>query len=69
MTVPSTSTFLLLWSVWTIGATLVFLHANKRGSKHATAWGMGVFFLFALVLPVYLIHSWRNKPSGPPRRY
>jgi hypothetical protein len=30
---------------------------------------MGVFFAFAIVLPVYLVHNWRRKPSGPERRY
>jgi hypothetical protein len=58
-----------MWTVWTMAATLVFLHADKRGSKHATAWGIGVFLLFAIVLPVYVIHSWRKKPPGSARRY
>jgi len=69
MTLPSTPTFLVMWTVWTVCATLVFLHANKSGSKHATAWGIGVFFAFAIVLPVYVFHSWRKKPPGPARRY
>ncbi|MDX6411507.1 MAG: hypothetical protein QOE91_1023 [Gaiellaceae bacterium] len=69
MTLPSTPTFVAMWATWSVAATLVFLHANKRGSKHATAWGMGVFFAFAIVLPVYLVHNWRRKPSGPERRY
>ena len=69
MTVPNTSTFLVLWAIWTVSATLVFLHANKRGSKHATAWGLGVFWFFPIALPVYVFHSWRSKPPGPQRRY
>jgi glucose uptake protein GlcU len=69
VTLPSTPAFLAAWSVWSVGAILVFLHANKRGSKHATAWGLGVFLLFAIMLPVYVFHSWRTKPSGPARRY
>jgi hypothetical protein len=59
----------LLWGILTGAAVLVFLHADKRGSKHATAWGIGVFLMLGIVLPVYVIHNWRNKPAGPGRRY
>jgi hypothetical protein len=64
----SPANIVLLWAIFTGAAVLVFLHAEKRGSKHATAWGIGVFFFLGLV-PVYVFHSWRNKPSGPGRRY
>jgi hypothetical protein len=63
----STPTFLAAWALDTTAAILVFLHANQRGSRHATAWGIGVFLALALALPAYLVHSHRHKPSG--RRY
>jgi hypothetical protein len=63
----STSAFLLAWALATAAAILVFLHANKRGSRHATAWGISVFLALAFALPAYLVHSRRHKPSG--RRY
>ena len=63
----STQTFLLAWAIDTTAAILVFLHATKRGSRHATAWGIGVFLVLALALPAYIVHSHRHKPSG--RRY
>jgi hypothetical protein len=62
------STILLLWAIFTAAAVVVFLHADRRGSKHATAWGIGVFFFPGLV-PVYILYNRRNKPSGPGRRY
>jgi hypothetical protein len=65
----STANILLAWTIATGAAVLVFLHANKHGSKHATAWGIGVFWFLAIVLPAYVIHRWRAKPSGPARRY
>ena len=65
----STANIVFAWAVASSVALLVFLHANKRGSKHATAWGIGVFLFLAIVLPVYVVHSWRTKTSGPQRRY
>jgi ABC-type Mn2+/Zn2+ transport system permease subunit len=63
----STPTFLLAWAVATTAAILVFVHANKRGSRHATAWGICVFLALGFALPVYVVHSRMHKPSG--RRY
>jgi hypothetical protein len=65
----STANIVFAWAVASSVALLVFLHANKRGSKHATAWGISVFLFLAIALPVYVIHSWRTKTSGPQRRY
>jgi len=36
-------------------AITVFLHATKRGNRHATAWGIGVFLFMILVLPIYIL--------------
>jgi hypothetical protein len=33
----------------------VFWHASKRGYKNATWWGVGVFLLGALFLPLYAL--------------
>jgi hypothetical protein len=65
--VLSTQAFLLAWAIDTTAAILVFLHANKRGSRHATAWGVGVFLALGFALPAYVVHSRLRKPSG--RRY
>jgi hypothetical protein len=63
----TTPTVLIAWTLATAAAILVFLHANKRGSRHSTAWGMSVFFALGLALPIYVLHARRHKPSG--RRY
>ncbi|MEY2452849.1 MAG: hypothetical protein QOD92_2423 [Acidimicrobiaceae bacterium] len=65
----STANIVLAWSVATVVAAVVFTHATKHGSKHATAWGIGTFLLMIVVLPAYVLHVWRRKPSGPKRRY
>jgi hypothetical protein len=64
---PTTPTFLLAWALDTTAAILIFLHANKRGSRHATAWGISTFFALAVAVPIYLVHGRLHKPSG--RRY
>jgi hypothetical protein len=65
----SSANIIVAWAIASGAALLVFLHANKRGSKHATAWGISVFLFLAIALPVYAIHTWRSKPPGPQRRY
>lgn len=42
-------------------STWVYWHASKRGSRHATAWGVATFLCVGLVLPVYLIHSFATR--------
>jgi hypothetical protein len=53
--------FLTAWAIDTAAAIAVFLHANKRGSKHATAWGVGVFLALIVFVPAYLVHAWRTR--------
>ena len=53
----TTGQFLTAWAIDTAAAIAVFLHANKHGSRHATAWGAGVFLLLIVVLPVYVVHA------------
>jgi hypothetical protein len=61
----TTPTFLIAWALDTAAAILIFLHANKRGSRHATAWGISVFFALGLAVPIYIVHGRLHKPSGP----
>jgi hypothetical protein len=66
-TAPTVPTVLIAWTLATAAAILVFLHANKHGSRHSTAWGISVFFALGLALPIYVVHARRHKPPG--RRY
>jgi hypothetical protein len=62
----TTADFVIAWAVDTTAAVAVFLHANRRGSKHATAWGVGVFLVLIVFLPAYLVHGrlLRRRPRG-----
>lgn len=63
----TTPTFLIAWVLDATAAILVFQHADKRGSRRATAWGISVFFALGVALPIYLVHGRMHKPTG--RRY
>jgi hypothetical protein len=45
-------------------AMAVFAHANKRGNRHATAWGIATFLFAAIAVPVYVIRYWLRSRSG-----
>jgi len=38
-----------------------FAHADRHGSTHATAWGVGAFLAAGVVVPVYFIRYWLRK--------
>ena len=42
-------------------AMLIFRHADKHGSRHATAWGMFTFLAALIVIPLYFLNYWRGK--------
>jgi membrane protein YdbS with pleckstrin-like domain len=52
----SASSFLIAWAIAAAAAIGVFLHANRHGSRHATAWGAGVFLILIVFLPLYIAH-------------
>jgi F0F1-type ATP synthase assembly protein I len=39
----------------------VFLHADRHRVAHSTAWGIGVFLVLGLALPLYVIHYLRQR--------
>jgi hypothetical protein len=41
--------------VWSAAFLLVFTHAQRHGSKHATAWGVAAFLAAGIVVPVYFV--------------
>ena len=45
-------------------AMAVFAHANKRGNRHATAWGIATFLFAGIAVPVYVIRYWLSTRGG-----
>jgi hypothetical protein len=60
---PTTAQFLASFVIGTAVGIAVFLHADRNGSKHTTAWGIVVFLAAPIGLPVYLIHVFRARRS------
>ncbi len=54
----SPGTFLVAVAVAAAASMAVFAHADKQGNRHATAWGIGVFLLAGVVLPLYVLRCW-----------
>jgi hypothetical protein len=42
----------------------VFAHAEKRGNKHATAWGVATFLALGIAVPLYFIRYWVRTRRG-----
>jgi uncharacterized membrane protein YcaP (DUF421 family) len=63
----STGQFLVAFALAAAAGAAVFLHADKHGSRHPTAWAISVFLLLAIALPVYVIHAVRirRRSRGP----
>ena len=47
--------------VWSAAFLLVFIHAQRHGSKHATAWGVAAFLAAGIVVPVYFVRYWLRR--------
>jgi len=57
----STAQQLVVFAIWTVAGIAVFLHADRHGSRHPTAWGISVVIAFAVMLPVYVIHVYLTR--------
>jgi hypothetical protein len=51
----------LLLLLWSAAFLLVFSHAQRHGSKHATAWGVAAFLAAGIVVPVYFVRYWLRR--------
>ncbi len=57
----STPEFLLAIAIAVGISMLTFRHADKHGSSHATAWGIGAFLAAGIVVPLYFVRFWLRK--------
>jgi drug/metabolite transporter (DMT)-like permease len=42
-------------------AMLIFRHADRHGSRHATAWGLFTFLAALVAIPLYFLNYWLSK--------
>ena len=56
--------FLLAVAIAGAFSMATFAHADRHGSSHATAWGIGAFLAAGVVVPVYFIRYWLRGRRG-----
>jgi hypothetical protein len=61
---PDTLAFLFAVALAAAAAMGVFAHAERHGSKRATAWGVATFLMAGIVVPVYFIRYWLRRRRG-----
>ena len=53
------------FAIAVVGAALlamaIFRHADRHGSRHATAWGLFTFLFALAAIPLYLLCYWAAK--------
>jgi hypothetical protein len=50
--------FLVAVALSAAASLAVFAHADRRGNRHATAWGIATFLVLAVAVPLYFIRYW-----------
>jgi hypothetical protein len=57
----SNTQFLVGFALAAVIGAAVWIHADRHGSKHPTAWGICVVLFLGIALPVYVIHVHRSR--------
>jgi hypothetical protein len=56
--------FLLVLVLSAAASMAVFAHADRHGSRHATAWGIATFLALGVAVPLYFIRYWLRTRRG-----
>jgi hypothetical protein len=56
--------FVIVLVISAAASMAVFAHADKRGNKHATAWGIATFLALGVAVPLYFIRYWLRTRRG-----
>ena len=57
----STAEFLIAFALAAIAGGAVWIHADRHGSRHPTAWAISVVLFLAIALPIYALHVRRSR--------
>jgi quinol-cytochrome oxidoreductase complex cytochrome b subunit len=57
------------FAIAVVGAALlamfIFRHADRHGSRHATAWGLFTFLFALAAIPLYFFNYWLANRREP----
>ncbi len=56
--------FVFVVGVAAVLSLAVFAHAERRGNKHATAWGIATFLAAGIAIPLYFARYWLRRRSS-----
>ena len=63
---PSPVSFLIAVVIAAGLAMVIFRHADRHGSRHATAWGLFTFLAALIAIPLYFLNYWLRKNRDQP---
>jgi hypothetical protein len=52
---------LIAFAIYAVIGSAVWLHADRNGIRHQTAWALFVVFFLAIALPIYVIYVRRRR--------
>jgi membrane protein YdbS with pleckstrin-like domain len=63
MTQLTNAQFAVVFAISAVVGAAVWIHADRHGSKHPTAWGIAAVLAPALVVIIYIVHNRRRRRS------
>jgi hypothetical protein len=58
---PSHTQFLVAFAIDAIVGGAVWIHADRNGIRHQTAWALFVVFFLLVALPIYVLYVRRVR--------
>ena len=58
---PSHAQFLVAFAIDAIVGGAVWIHADRNGIRHQTAWALFVVFFLLVALPIYVLYVRRVR--------
>jgi hypothetical protein len=53
---PSNAQFLVAFAIDAVVGGAVWIHADRNGIRHQTAWAVFVVFFLLIALPIYILY-------------
>ena len=61
---PTNAQVLVAFAIDAVIGAAVWIHADRNGIRHQTAWALFVVFFLLIALPVYVIYFRRHRRAG-----
>jgi ABC-type maltose transport system permease subunit len=61
---PTNAQVLVAFAIDAVIGAAVWIHADRNGIRHQTAWALFVVFFLLIALPVYVIYFRRHRRAA-----